>query len=282
MTKSRIAAAVLMVALFASACALARTPRFTPRPAAPQTTPANQDSALPSSPKEREEIQARIFMARKDYHAAELAYVRLAAEYPHDPTYVNAIGIAKQQQDDLKGAAQYYERATKIDKTFATAYSNLGTTLYAEKQYGRAIRDYRKAIAVQPQVAGFYTNLGYAYFAQKKFPLAFAAFQKAMAIDPNVFQQSDRNGSVMSYQSVTDRGLFDFMLAKSYAQKSDAMNCSVYLRKAHDEGYKPTDKVLADHAFDAVRTDLDVKTALDLLAPQPPPEKTASSAPSGA
>ena len=129
-------------------------------------------------------------------------------------------------------------------------------------------------------MAGFYTNLGYAYFAQKKFPLAFAAFQKAMAIDPNVFQQSDRNGSVMSYQSVADRGLFDFMLAKSYAQKTDPANCAVYLRKAHDEGYKPTDKALADHAFDAVRSDPDVKTALDML--EPPPQKTASSAPSGA
>ena len=58
------------------------------------------------------------------------------------------------------------------------------------------------------------------------------------------------------------------------------MNCAAYLRKAHDEGYKPTEKDLADKAFDMVRTDPDVKTALDLL--QPPPQKSASSAPSGA
>jgi tetratricopeptide (TPR) repeat protein len=265
-----------MAAFFVPGCAFAQLGAQSGGSAA---TPADQAPTLPVSPKEREEIQARIFMARKDYHGAELVYARLAAEYPHDPSYVNAIGIARQQQDDLKGAAQYYERATKVDKTFATGYSNLGTTLYAQKQYGKAIREYRKAISVQPQVAGFYTNLGYAYFAQKKFPLAFAAFQKAMAIDPNVFQQSDRNGSVMSYQSVADRGLFDFMLAKSYAQKTDAMNCAVYLRKAHDEGYKPNDKALADHAFDAVRSDPDVKTAIDLFEP---PQKTASSALPGA
>ena len=125
-------------------------------------------------------------------------------------------------------------------------------------------------------MAGFYTNLGYAYFAQKKMPQAFAAFQKAMAINPDVFQQNDRNGAVMSYQSVADRGLFDFMLAKSYAQKADAMNCAVYLRKAHDEGYKATEKDLADKAFDMVRADPDVKSELDLLQP---PQKSASSAP---
>lgn len=259
--RSRIVVAALVIVLFA------------PWPSFAQT-----DSAAQLSPKEREELQARIYMARKEYHEAEQLYIRLASEYPRDPNYPNSVGIAKQQQDDLKGAALYYERATKIDKKFATGYSNLGTTFYAEKQYGKAIRQYQKAISVQPQVAGYYTNLGYAYFAQKRFPQAYAAFQKAMAIDPNIFQQNDRNGSVMTYQAVTDRGLFDFMLAKSYGQKADAMNCAVYLRKAHDEGYKPNEKDLADKSFDAVRMDPDVKSLLDLMQP---PQKSASSASAG-
>jgi tetratricopeptide (TPR) repeat protein len=278
--KYRIAAAALAIAFFASWPVSARKPVSAERQVAQGSQPS-QANVAPLSPKEKEELQARIFMARKEYHEAELVYTKLAAEYPRDPSYPNSIGIAKQQQDDLKGAALYYQRATKVDKKFATGYSNLGTTWYAQKQYGRAIRFYQRAISVQPQVAGFYTNLGYAYFAEKKYPLALAAFQKAMAINPEVFQQNDRNGAVMSYQSVADRGLFDFMLAKSYAQKADAMNCAAYLRRAHDEGYKPTDKALADKAFDTVRDDPDVKAAFDLLQP-PPPEKSASSAPSGA
>jgi len=239
--------------------------------------PSSESSA---TPKEKEEMQARIFMARKEYNEAEKMYAKLAAEYPHDPVYLNSIGIAKQQQNDLKGAALAYQRATKVDKKFATGYSNLGTTWYAQKRYRQAIRYYQKAISVQPQVAGYFSNLGYAYFAEKKYPQATVAFQKAMAIDPAVFQQNDRNGAVMTYQSVEDRGLFDFLLAKSYAQKADAMNCAVYLHKAFEEGYKASVKELADHAFDAVRSDPDVKTVLDLM--QPPPEKSASSAPPGA
>lgn len=238
---------------------------------------AQTDSAAPLSPKEKEELQARIHMARKEYGQAEQVYTTLASQYPRDPSYPNAIGIAKQQQDDLKGAAQSYQRATKIDKHFATGYSNLGTTFYAEKQYGKAIRQYQKAISVQPQVAGFYTNLGYAYFAEKRYPQAFATFQKAMAVDPDIFLENDRNGSVMSYQAVSDRGLFDFMLAKSYAQKADVMNCATYLRKAHEEGYKPSEKDLADKSFDAVRADPDVKGLLDLMQPAPKSEPPASS-----
>ncbi len=42
----------------------------------------------------------------RSINEAEKVYAKLAAEYPHDPVYLNAIGIAKQQQDDLKGAAQ--------------------------------------------------------------------------------------------------------------------------------------------------------------------------------
>src|ERR1700722_4299177 len=246
--KHRIAAAALAILFFASWPVSAGKLVSVARRVSQGSQPP-QANVAPLSPKEKEELQARIYMARKEYHEAELVYAKLATEYPRDPSYPNSIGIAKQQQDDLKGAALYYQRATKVDKKFATGYSNLGTTWYAQKQYGRAIRFYQKAISVQPQVAGFYTNLGYAYFAQKKYPLAFAAFQKAMAINPDVFQQNDRNGAVMSYQSVADRALFDFMLAKSYAQKADAMNCAAYLRRAHDEGYKPTDKALADKAF---------------------------------
>jgi tetratricopeptide (TPR) repeat protein len=273
--RSRIVAAFLLAAWIAPQFALAQQSDS----AAPQPATENAAPQLPASFKEREELLARIDMARKEYQEAESVYMTLAAEYPRDPSYPNAIGIAKQQQDDLQGAIKYYERATKVDKKFATAYSNLGTTWYAQKNYKKAIRYYKKAIALQPQVAGFYTNLGYAYFAWKKYPPAFAAFQKAMAIDPDVFQRNDRNGSVMSYQSVADRGLFDYMLAKSYAQKADAMNCAIYLRKALDEGYKEMKKALTDHAFDAVRSDPGVMSVLDQL--QPPPQKSASSAPTG-
>jgi tetratricopeptide (TPR) repeat protein len=124
---------------------------------------------------------------------------------------------------------------------------------------------------LKPDVASVYTNIGYAYFAEKQIPKAMEAFHRALEIDPHVFEESGRAGSILSYRSVGDRGLFNFMLAKDYAQSGDAANCIVYLRRAHDEGYKELAKARTDPAFAKVITDPNVKALLDEIAPEPTP-----------
>jgi len=99
------------------------------------------------------------------------------------------------------------------------------------------------------------------------------AFHRALEIDPHVFEDTGRAGSILSYRSVTDRGLFNFMLAKDYAENGDAANCMVYLRRAADEGYKEVAKARTDPAFAKVIADPNVKALLDEVAPEttPPP-----------
>lgn len=270
-----VVAAMLFAVLAAPLFAPAQTPKTSAR-----SSSANSASA-PMTAQEKMELQARIFMARKQYSDAGGIYLKLAAAYPRNATYWNYLGITKQQLGDLNAAGKYYQRATKADKHFADGYSNLGTTWYARKDYKKAVASYKKAISVQSNVAGFYTNLGYAYFAEKQMPLATEAFHKALAIDPTVFTQNDRNGAVMTYQSVTDRGLFDFMLAKGYAQTGDAAQCAAYLKRAFDDGYKDVLKARTDPAFAKLLADPGVKAALDLAEPPPPPT-AASASPSGA
>jgi len=175
----------------------------------------------PMTARQKEELQGRIYMAKKQYPEAIKMYMKLSAEYPRDPNYLNSAGIAMMQQGDLNGARKVIQRATKVNKKFSSGYNNLGAIYYAQKQYKKAIRQYQKAVAVDPNTAGLYTNIGYAYFAEKKLPQAMEAFHKAMSIDPKVFEENDRNGSLMTYRSVGDHGLFDFMLAKGYAQDGD-------------------------------------------------------------
>src|ERR1019366_10546510 len=122
------------------------------------------------------------------------------------------------QLGKMDDAIKAFERSAKIDKKFAEAFNNLGTVWFTRKDYKRALRQYQKAVSINPNMAGFYSNVGYAYFAQKRMPQARVAFQKALALDPTVFEMSSRNGSVMQQQDITDRGLFDFTLAKNYAQ----------------------------------------------------------------
>jgi tetratricopeptide (TPR) repeat protein len=228
-------------------------------------------SSTPSTPREKDELQARIYMARKEYAEGAGLYLKLAREYPKDASYPNFLGIALLQQGKLNDARKSFEQATRIDKRFPDAYNNLGATYYAEKNYKKAIAQYRHSLGLDPSSASIYTNIGYAYFAEKQIPKAMEAFHKALELDPKVFDETSRVGSIMSFRSVVDRGLFNFMLAKDYAQSGDAANCVIYLRRAADEGYKEIGKVRKDPAFAKVIADPDVKALLDEVAPEPPP-----------
>jgi tetratricopeptide (TPR) repeat protein len=225
----------------------------------------------PVTEREKDELQARIYMARKDYPEAIDFYSKLSREYPKDPRYPNYLGIAFLQNGKLKDARKWFERATRVDKRFADGYNNMGATYYAEKNYKKAIAEYRHSVAIEPKTASIYTNIGYAYFAQKELPKAMEAFHKALALDPNVFDETSRVGSIMSFRSVENRGLFNFMLAKDYAQNGDAANCLVYLRRAADEGYKDIGKARKDPAFAKVIADANIKALLDQVAPEPAP-----------
>jgi len=240
----------------------------------PSSLRAQEDSVASTPPvtqREKDELQARIFMAKKQYAEAAQVYSKLSQESPKDPAYLNYLGIALLQEGKLDEARKYFDRATKVNRRFSDAYNNLGATYYAEKNYKKAVSQYQRSLSLKPDVASVYTNIGYAYFAEKQLPKAMEAFHRALEIDPHVFEETGRAGSILSYRSVADRGLFNFMLAKDYAQSGDAANTIVYLRRAHDEGYKEVGKARTDPAFAKVIDDPNVKALLDEVAPLPTP-----------
>jgi tetratricopeptide (TPR) repeat protein len=219
----------------------------------------------PLTPRDRDELQARTYMAKKQYSEAAEAYTRLSHKDPGNPSYLNFIGIALLQVGKISDARKYFERTTKLNERFAEGYNNLGTTYFAENQYEKAVSEYRKALAIEPNSASINANLGYAYFAQNQFPQALQAFEKALSIDPNGFDATG-SGSMMSYHSTP--WLFNFMMAKLYAQNGDAANCAIHLRHAVEGGYKDVFKVRKDPVFAKVLDDPNVKAVLDEAAVQ--------------
>jgi tetratricopeptide (TPR) repeat protein len=209
-----------------------------------------------------------LFMARKQFYEAAQTYKRLSDEDPRNPIYLNKLGIALHQQEALGMALKYYERALKMDPRYADAENNVGTVWYQRKRYGKAIRAYEKAIKMREDMAVLYSNLGYAYFAAKKYPESIVAFRTALSKDPLIFEHnSSRTGSLLQDRSVSDRGRFYFLLAKSFAESGNLDRCILYLRKAKDEGYATlVADVRKDQAFSAVLKDPEVQ---DLLAPKP-------------
>jgi tetratricopeptide (TPR) repeat protein len=214
-----------------------------------------------------DEQMADLCMARKEYREAATLYKRLSDQEPHNPVYLNKLGIALHQQTALSQALKYYERAVKVDPRYADAENNVGTIWYQRQKYGKAIKAYQKAIAMRKDMAVLYSNLGYAYFADKKYEEAIVSFRQALAIDPQLFEHgTSRTGSLLQDRSVSDRGRFYYLLAKSFAEAGNVDRCLLYLRKAKDEGYKSLADVNTDPAFASV---VKLPALQEILAPKP-------------
>jgi tetratricopeptide (TPR) repeat protein len=277
MTRIRLAfpAVVLLLTLSVSSAgqSFVETPGVpvVPRPMQSPAQSAAQSPADSSvivvKPGLTEEQLADLYMARKEYREASVSYKRLSDQAPRNPVYLNKLGIALHQQAALSAALKYYERASKVDPTYADAQNNIGTIWYQRKKYGRAIKAYQKAINIRSDMAVLYSNLAYAYFGDKKYQEAISSFRQALAIDPQLFEHSSsRSGSILQDRSVGDRGRFYFLLAKSFAEAGNLERCLVYLRKAKDEGYKELGEVKTDPSFAAVLKDPAIQ---EVLAPKP-------------
>ena len=214
-----------------------------------------------------QEEMGDLFMARKQYFEAAQAYKNLSDQNPRNAVYLNKLGIALHQQEALGLALKCYQRALKVNPHYADAENNIGTIWYQRKKYSKAIRAYERAIKMRNDMAVLYSNLGYAYFGNKKYEESITAFRTALAKDPQLFEHnSSRSGSLLQDRSVSDRGRFYFLLAKSYAESGNVERCILYLRKAKDEGYAAFADVNKDPAFTAVLKDPAVQ---ELLAPKP-------------
>ena len=221
--------------------------------AAPVQTPAQGAPAAAGQNKVSPDEMADIFMARKEYHDAAILFKKLVDDNPKNAVYWNKLGIALHQQMELTAALKSYQQAAKVDPKYADAVNNIGTIYYQRKKFAKAIRSYQRAIKLRSDMAPLYSNLGYAYFGDKKYEESIGAFRQALALDPSCFDHnSSRGGSLLQDRSVSDRGRFYFLLAKSFAQAGNFDRSLVYLRKAKEEGYRSMNDVKTDPAFSAM------------------------------
>ena len=65
-------------------------------------------------------------------------------------------GIAKHNQQDLKGAIKDYDKAIKEDKANKVAYYNRGTCELALKDFNSAMTDFSKTIELDPKYVKAY------------------------------------------------------------------------------------------------------------------------------
>jgi tetratricopeptide (TPR) repeat protein len=259
-----------------SASTLMASDRSAPDRSLPGSAPMQapqQVSTAAASPAEVKELTPEqmgdLYMARKQYVEAAQTFRALTDQNPTNAVYLNKLGIALHQQEALALAMKYYEKALKANPRYADAQNNIGTIWYQRKKFGKAIKAYEKAIKINDDMAVLYSNLGYAYFGDKKYEESIASFRIALQKDPQFFEHnSARSGSLLQDRSVTDRGRFYYLLAKSFAESGNIDRAVLYLRKAKDEGYAT---LVADLKKDRVAFAAEWKLpeVQNLINPQP-------------
>ena len=210
------------------------------------TPPAAARPAAKVTPEERGDI----YMARKMYREAIDAYMSAT---PVSAVLWDKIGISYHQLGDLNAAKKSYERALKLDKTYADAVNNIGTIYYAQKKYSAAISRYQKAIKLRPDSASFWSNLGTAYYSRNRYKEMIVAYQKAIELDPNVFEHHGLVGTEMQDRNVSDRARYHYEMARIYAKTGKNDLALQYLRRSLEEGLKDKVKMTQAPEFAMLR-----------------------------
>ncbi|MFA5411624.1 MAG: tetratricopeptide repeat protein [Candidatus Omnitrophota bacterium] len=112
----------------------------------------------------------------------EKALNRDAAKRPE--LYYN-LGYAYILNAQMQEAASNLERTIAINPDFIFAYNNLGCSLWAVKDYAKAIRRFKEAIAIEPDYTDAHFNLGIVYFYLNQLEKAYQEFKKVTEIEPD-------------------------------------------------------------------------------------------------
>ncbi|MBI3784455.1 MAG: tetratricopeptide repeat protein [Deltaproteobacteria bacterium] len=94
-------------------------------------------------------------------------------------------GLDREQDGDIEGAREAYQRAVEIDPHLADAYVNLGRLVHEQGESREASRFYHLAIAADPNDPIAHYNLAIALEDQTNLPAALSHYQRAVTLEPS-------------------------------------------------------------------------------------------------
>src|SRR5271163_2466953 len=106
---------------FTESAGVSSVPHVGPLQSQPQLPPVADAAVITVRPELTDEQIGDLHMVRKEYREASQVFKRLSDADPRNPVYLNKLGIALHQQAALTLAIKYYERAVKVDPTYADA-----------------------------------------------------------------------------------------------------------------------------------------------------------------
>lgn len=94
------------------------------------------------------------------------------------------LGMTAAQNNDIRGAMDYYTKALEIDPNIAETHGSLGIIYTRLNQYDEAIAHYRRAIELDPDLEEALINLGQVYELAGRREEAVTAYRQAIWLHP--------------------------------------------------------------------------------------------------
>jgi len=110
----------------------------------------------------------------------------------------NDMGFSYEQANRYDEAARCYDKAIKLNKKNAQAYSNLGGILGRRGEYEDAMKYFDKAIEIDPSNIDSWYNKGLALSRLNRYKESLEFLDKAIELDPSFFMASNEKNRVLN------------------------------------------------------------------------------------
>jgi len=127
--------------------------------------------------------RALIYDERGQRRQAKQEYARAFRLAPMSPIVNYNLGSFLFDQGRYAKALVYFRRAIRVNPTHAPSHDYLGQVAGKQRRWGAAVRAHARAATLEPWETRFMNNLGYALFEMGEIDKALRCFNHAVALD---------------------------------------------------------------------------------------------------
>ena len=131
-------------------------------------------------------------------------------EYSNVPFAFNLIGMAEIRLNKFEESIISFEKAVKLDKTYAEAFNNLSTSLINLGEFEKAIEELKKAIDLKKDYSNAYNNLASAYSDLGDYKNALDTFNKLLSINPEYPELKSNIIKLLTFYNPQNKNLNEF------------------------------------------------------------------------
>jgi tetratricopeptide (TPR) repeat protein len=131
------------------------------------------------------------------YRDPEILYRRTLEKNPGAWITEASLGVYLVETGKAPEAIPHYERAVRLEPTFAQGYYDLGNALSRAGRLAEAIDSYRQAVRLKPYYVDAHNNLGVALAEAGRVPEAVAEYEQALQLQPDHIESYNNLGNAL-------------------------------------------------------------------------------------